>query len=193
MRRFGRWVALVMAAGLAACATAAAPAPSEATSCAGQIRERTLCHYVVVDATAAEVWPLLATSEGWRSWATPVARVDLRVGGEIETSYDPTAEIGAPGNIHNRIEAFSAERMLVIRIAQAPPNFPHAAEARSVTTTIELEPQGSRTRVRVTMGPFAEGAAYDDLYRFFEAGNAYTLNKLAERTENGPTNWAEQR
>lgn len=194
MGQFGRWAAMGLAAVLAACATAIAPArPKEVTSCVDQVQARTLCHSVVVDAAPAEVWPLFTTSEGWRSWATPVAHVDLRVGGEIETSYDPNAEIGGSGNIHNRIEAFTPERMLVIRIAQAPPNFPHADEARSVTTSIELEPRGRRTLVRVTMGQFGEGEAYDALYRFFDAGNAYTLNKLVERIENGPTTWAEQR
>lgn len=193
MDRFGRSTVMALGAALAACATPVASGPTGVTSCAEQVRARTLCQFVVVDATPADVWPLIATSEGWRSWATPVAHVDLRVGGEIETSYDPNAQIGAPGNIHNRIEAFSPERLLVIRIAQAPPRFPHAEEARTVTTEIALEPQGSRTLVRVTMGRFAEGEAYDELYRFFDAGNAYTLNKLVERIENGPTNWAEQR
>jgi uncharacterized protein YndB with AHSA1/START domain len=154
---------------------------------------RALCHSVVVDASPAEIWPLLSTSEGWRSWAAPVAEVDLRIGGEIETSYDRSARIGGPGNIHNRIVSFEPNRSLVIQIAQAPPGFPHAEEAQNLSTSLELEPRGGRTLVRVTMSGFREGEAYDALRRFFDAGNAYTLNKLAERIENGPTNWAEQR
>jgi uncharacterized protein YndB with AHSA1/START domain len=191
MSRLGRFSAMALAAGLAACATGSAD-QSEVGFCP-VIAERELCHAVVIDAPAAEVWPLIATSEGWRSWAAPVAEVDLRVGGEIETSYDRNARIGGPGNIHNRIVSFEPNRSLVIQIAQAPPGFPHAEEARNLSTALELEPRGSRTLVRVRMSGFREGEAYDALFRFFDAGNAYTLNKLVERIENGPTNWAEQR
>src|ERR1700712_2990917 len=51
---------------------------------------------IEVPATADEVFAAFTTSEGFRSWAAPVARVDLRVAGMIESSYDARARIGDP-------------------------------------------------------------------------------------------------
>lgn len=189
---FVRWAATAVAVVLAGCATAPASSHAEAARCA-PTEARVLCHSVLLDAPAAEVWALISTSEGWRSWAAPVAQVDLRAGGEIETSYDASAQIGGAGNIHNRIVSFEPNHFLTIQIAQAPAGFPHADEARNLSTVIALQPRGQRTLISTTMSGFGEGEAYDALFGFFDAGNAYTLNKLAERIENGPTNWAEQR
>lgn len=49
---------------------------------------RVLRHELIVDAERQEVWKAFTTSEGWKSWAVPVAFVDFRRGGTIETSYD---------------------------------------------------------------------------------------------------------
>lgn len=148
--------------------------------------ERTLCREVVVDAPAAEVWRLISTSEGLRSWAAPVAAIDLRVGGEFESSYDPDGRIGAPGNIHNRVVAFAPGEFLVMQVAQAPPGFPHADVVGKLATVLSLEAvDATHTRVRVTMLGYREGAAFDALYQFFDAGNAYTLNKLRDRVAEG--------
>lgn len=192
MARFGRFAALIFALALAGCATSqerAAPSTCAVLSAQGP---RTLCHEAVVDAEPSEVWALISTSEGWRSWAAPVAHVDLRVGGEIETSYNPSAVIGGPGNIHNRIVAIRVNSALGIRIAEAPPGFPHAEEARTLATMINLTRAGDGTRITIAMSGFGEGAAYEALYGFFDAGNAYTLNKLVERIENGPADWSAQ-
>ena len=44
-------------------------------------------------------------------------------------------------------------------------------------------------RVRVVMSGFGEGAAFDALLAFFERGNAFTLETLARRISDGPTDW----
>ena len=82
--------------------------------------ERVLCHEVAIEAPAAEVWALLTTSEGLRSWLAPVAAIELRVGGMWESSYNRDAQIGDPGNIRNRVIAFVPEQMLIVQVAQAP-------------------------------------------------------------------------
>lgn len=152
--------------------------------------ERVLCHEIVVAAPAAEVWRLMTTAEGFSSWAAPVAAIDLRRGGVIETSYDVNAQIGDAGNIRNRITAIETERRLAMQIASAPPGFPHAGEARELATSIELEPvTAAQTRVRVSMSGYRQGEAFDALYAFFARGNSWTLEKLRERVANGPTDW----
>lgn len=152
--------------------------------------ERTLCHETIIPAPAAEVWALISTSEGWRTWAAPVAEMELRSGGFIETSYNPTARIGDPDNIRNRVLRFTPERSLVIQIADAPPGFPHEELARELTTAIELEPiDATHTRVRITMTGYRDAQGFETLYAFFDRGNAFTLTKLSERIEQGPVDW----
>lgn len=152
--------------------------------------ERTLCHESVVAASAADVWALWTTAEGFSSWAAPVAAVDLRAGGLIESSYDVNARIGDAGNIRNRVVAVEPQRLLVIQIANAPVGFTHADAARELTTLVELEALSpTETRVRVSMMGYRSGEDFDALYAFFARGNAWTMEKLRERIAQGPTNW----
>lgn len=155
--------------------------------------QRTLCHETLVQAPLAEVWSLWATGEGLRTWMAPVAAIELRAGAVMETSYDPNGRIGDPANIRNRIMEVEPQRLLVIQVAQAPPNFPHANEVMQLVTRIEFEAAGdSATRVRVVMQGYGDGEAYDALYRHFAWGNDWTLKQLITRAVNGPTDWRAQ-
>ncbi len=152
---------------------------------AGRVLEQSL----FIPAPRAEVWRAWTTSEGFRSFAAPVAAVDMRIGGQIEAAYDPTTRLGDPANIINRVLAYEPERMLAIQIARAPPTFPHAAEARTLWTVIRLDDAEGGSRVAISMLGFRAGPAYDALWRFFEAGNSYTLIKLRDRFVDGPVDW----
>jgi len=153
--------------------------------------ERTLCHVAVIDAALGDVWALFTTTEGLHSWLAPVVAIDARVGGMWESSYDRTARIGDAGNIRNRVLAIVPERLVVIQIANAPPNFPHLDLARQLATTIEFESvDAGHTRVRVSMTGYRAGEGFDVLYGHFDRGNAYTLQMLAARVANGPTDWS---
>lgn len=173
-----------------------APSALEISDCSRPLAAggRVLCHEAVLPAPVTDVWALFATTEGLRSWLAPVAAIDLRIGGIWETSYDPEARLGDSGNIRNRVLSFLPERMLSIQVAQAPPGFPHADTAVRLWTVIEFEPAGAgATRVRVSMLGYGRSEADDVLYRFFDRGNAYTLQKLAQRIAEGPTDWSAQR
>lgn len=186
-----RWLACAMLALMLTTHAAAQSGVPEDCSRVEAAGDRVLCHSLVVAAPVADVWGLISTAEGWRSWAAPVAAVDLRSGGSLETSYNPDGQIGDPGNIRNRVIAFTPERLLVIQIANAPPDFPHADLARELTTALELEPiDATHTRVRVTMMGYRDGPGFDALYAFFERGNALTLRTLGQRIEYGPVSWA---
>lgn len=177
--------------GLAVLFAGLGEARAEVRACSGADAAgvRMLCHEALIDAPVGEVWRLWATSEGLASWAAPVAAIELVAGGVFESSYELNGRIGAPGNIKNRIVAFTPERLLVLQVAEAPPGFPHGDAVRELTTVIELEPVGQQTRVRVSMFGYREGAAFDALYRHFDWGNAWSLGKLEERVTHGPIDW----
>lgn len=173
---------------------------SAATLLAGDVKntsyrlstgERVLRHEALVAASPARVWEAFSTGEGLRSFVAPVAAIDLRVGGIWEASYDPARKIGQPGNIKNEILAFLPERLLAIRIQEAPPGFPFADIAKDVHTVILLEEAApGTTKVEVAMLPFKDGKEWDGFYRFFDNGNAAVLRNLQRRFQSGPIDWS---
>jgi uncharacterized protein YndB with AHSA1/START domain len=142
--------------------------------------ERVLQLSAEVEAPVARVWAALATEEGFRAWAVPLAKIDLRVGGSIESSYDAKVPLGSGKTIRNEIVALVPERLLVIRNVQAPPGVPFDVGIfQAMQTAMWFEPlDAGRTRITLVNGRFLEGVAYDGVYRYFQAGNAYTLGEL---------------
>jgi len=152
---------------------------------------RTMHLSIEVPAPAAEVWTALTTSEGWRGWAAPMAQVDFRLGGIIETSYTLAAAPGAPGNIRNEILAFAPQRMFAIRNVQAPPKAPFDVPTfQSLHTVVLVEPVDERrTRVSFVQPGYRGGEPWDTVYKHFAWGNAWSLEQLRIRFEQGPVDW----
>ena len=185
MSHLFRFVALpILMCGLTG-ATAASANPVMDTSYVSAGGERVLEQSIVIDAPIGKVWDAFTTTTGFRSWAAPVAEVDFRLGGIIESAYDRNGRIGAPGNIKNEIVAYVPHRMLAIRNVQAPPNTPFdAATFQKVHTVNLFEPlTATRTRVTVTQPGFGSGAAYEGVYKFFAAGNRWSLEQLKKSLE----------
>ncbi|HEX8574410.1 MAG TPA: SRPBCC domain-containing protein [Allosphingosinicella sp.] len=139
-----------------------------------------LSHEAIVDAAPAEVWAAVATAEGWKSWAVPVAWAPAP--DMIETSYTATAKPGDPSTIRQQVLIRVPQRLMVFRTVKAPAGFPDFETYAKVVSAFELEPAGDgRTRVRLT------GAGYDDseagrrLLGFFEKGNQVSLDALKAR------------
>lgn len=132
------------------------------------------------------VFDAFATSDGFKSWAVAVARIDLRTGGEIEASYDPKAQIGDRNNIKNQIVTFIPDQLLVIRNVQAPEGFAGKGEFQKTVTVIEFQPiDGGKTRVRLTNTGYGDSPEAKTVFGHFEWGNAYTLAELKKRFETG--------
>lgn len=146
-----------------------------------------------VPAPVQSVYAAYATTEGFASWAVPVTRVDLRIGGVMESSYDATATIGDRNNIRNQIIAYVPQRLLVIRNIQAPPALPDAELFQRTVTIIEFTPlDATNTRVTMTNAGYGSGEGFDRLYRNFEWGDAWSLAQLRKRFINGPVDWKAQ-
>jgi uncharacterized protein YndB with AHSA1/START domain len=153
--------------------------------------ERSIQLSIDVPATPHDAFTAFTTSDGFSSWAVPVAKVEFRIGGYIEASYDASAKIGDPGNIKNAIVAYVPDRVLVIHNIQAPADFADHELFQRTVTIIEftaIDPR--RTRVTITNAGYGSGERFDTLYRHFEWGNAYTLHALKKRFEKGPVDWA---
>jgi uncharacterized protein YndB with AHSA1/START domain len=176
---------------------AAAPVPSwrdfkdvTNTSFTEPDGDRSLQLSIDVPAPAHDVFTAFSTSQGFSSWAVPVANIDFRVGGMIEASYDSHAKLGDPNNIKNAIVSYIPDRLLIIRNVQTPPGFVNAALFQKTVTMIEFQPlDANNTRVTLTNAGYGTGAGFSDVFAHFEWGNAYTLHELRKRFVEGPVNW----
>jgi uncharacterized protein YndB with AHSA1/START domain len=139
---------------------------------------RNLQQSIVINAPVAVLWKSFTDTEEFKRWNTPVAAIDLRVGGSLEASYDPKAVIGGPDNIKHRIITFLPERLIVFQNIQAPHELPNADRFQRTVTVMQFEPLGpARTKVTLTCTGWSTDAASGQIYRFFEADNAEELEK----------------
>jgi uncharacterized protein YndB with AHSA1/START domain len=144
--------------------------------------DRTLMNEADIDATPAEVWDAWTTEDGFTSWAVAKAKIDLRVGGEMITSYVADSTLDDDSTIVNRILSFEPQRMLSIQNVRAPKAFKNSELFQSAWTVLYLEPlPNDRTHVRIFGMGYGEGPRWDDIYNKFKIGNEYTLKTLQEK------------
>ena len=136
----------------------------------------------VVSAPVAEVWSAFATSEGLRSWMAPHADIDLRVDGLMRANYKPEGTLGDGSTIVNRVLSFEPRRMLSMRVAKAPDDFPFPGAIMAMWTVVYFDAlPDAKTHLRVVSMGFTPDAESQKMRAFFERGNAYTLMKLQEK------------
>jgi uncharacterized protein YndB with AHSA1/START domain len=135
-----------------------------------------------VNAPVAEVWSLFTTSQGYRATGAAQADVRLAVGGEIRSHYDPNGKLGDAETIVNEILAYEPERMLAIRVKQAPASFPHRDAVGDTWTVIYFNPAGDNmTHVRIVGLGYDDSPASQATRKFFAEGNRATLDHIARR------------
>lgn len=136
----------------------------------------------IVEAPLDTVWAAWSTSEGLRGWLAPHAEIDLRVGGLMRTNYDPAGVLGDRHTIENEVLSFEPGRMLSIRVARAPNDFPFANAIRHMWTVLYLDEAGpGRTRLRVVSLGFRPDEESQRMRAFFDRGNTATLQALQRR------------
>ncbi|MGK6353895.1 SRPBCC family protein [Sphingomonas sp. DT-207] len=155
---------------------------------------RTLAHEITVPAPVTDVWRAIATVEGWRTWAVPLARQVPGSSDRFETGYDPSAAPGAANTIEQQWVTREAPYRVVFRTTRTPAGFPHGDAYLQVTSSFHLTPVGtSATRVRLTGTGYPPGPAGDTLTNVFREGNRISLQQLHLRFAAGPIDWAARR
>jgi uncharacterized protein YndB with AHSA1/START domain len=135
-----------------------------------------------VNAPVAEVWRLFTTSEGYLATGPAHAEVRLAVGGEIRSHYNPQGKLGDAETIVNEILAYEPQRMLAIRVKQAPASFPHRHALAGTWTVLYFNPAGENmTQVRIVGLGYDDSPASQSLRKFFAEGNRWTLDHVAKR------------
>jgi len=147
--------------------------------------ELILAQHLIVEAPIARVWEAYTTSQGWMSWAAPLADVDLRIGGEIRTHYEAGAQIGDSGTNILRIVNYVPEKVLTLQ-AELSSRWPEVmkSDADNLMNVIVFEEVGSdRTRIRSFGVGYRVLPEYDELMEFFIPANEVLLRKLKAHLE----------
>jgi uncharacterized protein YndB with AHSA1/START domain len=135
-----------------------------------------------INAPVAEVWRVFTTPEGFKSTGAAHADVDLRVGGRIRAHYDPKGRLGDAETIVNEILAYEPERMLALRVQQAPASFPHREAFAGTWTVLYFSPAGENmTQVRIIGLGYTDAPPSQALRKFFADGNRATLDHIAKQ------------
>lgn len=135
-----------------------------------------------INLPVAEVWKLFTTADGYKKTGVAQAEVDLRIGGAIRSHYDPKGRLGDPETIVNEILAFDPQRMLTMRIRQAPASFPHKDVAGQVWTVMYFNEAGAgMTQVKIVGLGYTADPQSQAMRRYFEAGNKATLERIAKQ------------
>ncbi len=144
--------------------------------------------------SAQQVWEMVSTSQGLRSFVAPVTDVEMKYNGHYYTNYQPGSKIGDPGTIYNTVVAYIPLEMVAIHVKLGKPLFPAAvADADKLDAILQIKDLGDhRVRVSETMVGWETGADWDKVYSFFQTGNAYTLGQLYKALTVGPRQWKTQ-
>ena len=134
-----------------------------------------------INAATPEVWRIFTTAEGYKQTGVAHAEVDLKIGGTIRTHYDPKGQLGDAKTIVNEILAYEPERMLAIRIKQAPADFPYKDAIAGTWSVIYLTPAGDNmTQVRIIGLGYTDQPQSEAMRKFFAEGNRWTLDHIAK-------------
>ena len=147
--------------------------------------EIVLLQTVEIETAVGKAWQAYTTSEGWMTWASPLAEVDLRTGGTIKTHYGEDAKIGDAGTITLHIVNYVPERVLTLR-AELSERWPDVMKEDDgkLMNIVTFEPMGEkRTRIVSYGVGYRDLPAYDELMKFFIPANEGLLRKLKSSLE----------
>lgn len=134
-----------------------------------------------VNAAPAEVWRILTTAEGYKQAGLAQAEIDFRIGGTIRTHDDPQGRLGDARTIVQEILAYEPERMLALRIKQAPADFPHRDAVAGTWTVVYLIPAGENmTQVRIVALGHTDQPESQGLREFLSERHRTTLDRIAK-------------
>ena len=134
-----------------------------------------------VPAPLADVWNVLATSEGYKAMGPALAEVDLRVGGTIRSRYRADGALGDDETIENLILAYEPPTMLALRIQKPPATFPFKEAWKKPWTVITLaRVDDDETHIRIASLGYGADDESLAMRRFFERGNEQTIEAIRQ-------------
>lgn len=153
-----------------------------------EISDKVLRKEIVIPASRADVWRTWTTTDGVKSFMSPEAWVELRIGGPFEIYFVPSAPPGKRGSEGYRFLNFLPMEILSFDW-NAPPQF---VELRNQHTQVILRffnlPPDS-TRLEFFQYGWGRGEKWDGLYAYFDRAWGFVLENLRKRFETRPSDF----
>jgi uncharacterized protein YndB with AHSA1/START domain len=151
--------------------------------------ELVLIQEFTVRSPIEEVWKAYTTKKGYESWAVPKAEFDFRVGGTIQTNYNPEGYIGDSTTILTHVINYVPRKMITLQ-AEITENFPEfmKEEAKNFFNVIYFQDLNGMTKVESYGIGYKNNDKYLRLLNFFIPANEQTLRKLIELLETEESN-----
>lgn len=142
--------------------------------------EKFLRFELVLDTSLQAVWDAFVLDSEFTKWAVTHARIDLRVGGLVQTHYKKNAKIGDPGTISFMISNYLPMELITYKIFLNE-SFPEKCrnEDDNLQEIVQFyKLKDNTTKVVSSMIGWGKGEEWDDIYRKFEMGNKWTYMQL---------------
>ncbi len=140
-----------------------------------------------VNANLDQVWDAYTTKKGWESWVAPVAEVDFKIGGLIQTNYDKNAKIGDKGTVRLHVINYVPNKMITLQ-AEVTENFPDILQrdAKNLFNVIVFEETQTNTIKVTSYGiGYRKSPEYIKMMKFFISGNEASHQQLISYLESG--------
>jgi uncharacterized protein YndB with AHSA1/START domain len=152
--------------------------------------EKVLRFEVVLDTSLKAVWNAFTNEAEITTWEVTQAKLDLRIGGSMQTHYKKNASIGDPGTITLGIINYLPMELLTYKITLTDA-FPEKCRneddnLQEIIQFIALEK--NKTRITSSMIGWGTGKEWDDVYEKFQMGNRWTYQQLVKHFRPGPIN-----
>lgn len=150
--------------------------------------DKVLKKEVIVSASIDEIWNAWTTTEGVRSFFSPNADVDFRIGGKFEILFDTNAPYGSQGSEYCRYLSYLPHKMISFEW-NAPPSFGALRDIHTIVV-LSFNPVDSK-QIKVTLSHhgWGEGEDWQGVYDYFDNAWSYVLSNFQKRFQDGPLNW----
>mgnify|MGYP001816812950 CR=1 FL=1 len=146
---------------------------------------------LLIKATIDQVWEVLGTVEGLKTFLSPDLNVVYEIGGPFEIFFDTSQPLGMQGSEGMKVIAYEPKK----RIGFTWNNPPSLAEIREQQTAvfIELLEVAEGVKVRLNHTGFASDEAWVKSYDYFKyAWGKIVMPRLLYACEVGSYPWREE-
>ena len=175
---------------LAVCGVAVAqdrPEPTKAQAPTATVNTNPVVTEGDFDVPVEKLWWVFSTDDGFKMLGAAKAKIDLRVGGKMQSHYNPEGVIGDEGTIENTIIAYEPNHVLAWRITKPPKNFPFMTAYKDVWCVATFtDAGGGKSHLRLAQIGYSAEEESQKMRAFFDQGNKWVLDKLQQNLSGRP-------
>ena len=155
------------------------------------IINRSIIKEITIAAGIEESWKAWTTKEGLETFFAPECHVELKVHGAYEILFYPDEEPGRRGAEGNRVMAVEPHQMFSFTW-DAPVFMPNVRQQRTLVVLKFKEIEKDKIRIFMCHTGWGDGDEWDKAYDYFMDAWDNVLQRLKDRFEKGPVDWAKK-